>query len=348
MSERIHALAQQIFGKASVAQCDLQEIKELVVRYPYFAPAHFLLLEKLKQEQDPSYSEELQKAVLLYHNPLEFEYFISSDKFYTVLETETASQAEPMHEWQQEPQREEVEIVDHPSLNQEAQVSEEKMEETTREQEPVLHQEEKMAQPEQWEAAPEPEVQQSEIIQPEENFAPVHVDFMQEEAKPDVQPPAAETITGASGQPKSQETSQELPAVEQAAHSDGITEGPLAFEPFHTVDYFASQGIRLSQEDLPKDKLGRQLKSFTEWLKTMKRLPAAAVAVNLDPSSENNVAHMAEDSIHDSNIVTEAMAEVWLKQGNKPKALEVYNKLSLLNPSKRAYFAGLIENLKHS
>jgi hypothetical protein len=57
---------------------------------------------------------------------------------------------------------------------------------------------------------------------------------------------------------------------------------------------------------------------------------------------------MAEDSIHDTNIVTEAMAEVWLKQGNKPKALEVYNKLSLLNPSKRAYFAGLIENLKHS
>jgi hypothetical protein len=348
MSERIHALAQEIFGKASVAACDLQEIKELVVRYPYFAPAHFLLLEKLRQEQDPSYSEALQKAVLLYHNPLEFEYFISSDKFYTVMETEAAPPAEALHEWQAEPQREEVETLDQLSINQEEQVSEERIEEATREQEPALHQEEIMEQPEQWEAAPEPEVQQPEIIQQEENFAPVHVDFVPEETNPDDQAQTVETIDSASAQPELPETGREIAAAEPAVPSDTIAEGPLAFEPFHTVDYFASQGIKLSQEDLPKDKLGRQLKSFTEWLKTMKRLPAVAVTVNLDPSSETNVAHMAEDSIHDTNIVTEAMAEVWLKQGNKPKALEVYNKLSLLNPSKRAYFAGLIENLKHS
>jgi hypothetical protein len=42
------------------------------------------------------------------------------------------------------------------------------------------------------------------------------------------------------------------------------------------------------------------------------------------------------------------MAEVWVKQGNTSKAIEVYNKLSLLNPSKRAYFATKIENLKRS
>lgn len=48
----------------------------------------------------------------------------------------------------------------------------------------------------------------------------------------------------------------------------------LTFEPYHTVDYFASQGIKFSQEELPKDKLGKQLKSFTQWLKTMKRLPS--------------------------------------------------------------------------
>jgi hypothetical protein len=347
MSERIHALAQEIFGKASVAECDLQEIKELVVRYPYFAPAHFLLLEKLKQEQDPSYSEALQKAVLLYHNPLEFEYFISSDKFYTVLETEAAPPAEAITEWQEENHREEVETVEQPSPIQEEQESN-TVEERTWEQEPVIDQEEIKPAPEQWEGAAEPEVQQPEMIQAGESFDPVHVDFVPEEAKSEVQPAPAETMNSASVQPAPPEESQEIPATEQALNPEPVAEGPLAFEPFHTVDYFASQGIRLSQEDLPKDKLGRQLKSFTEWLKTMKRLPAASVSVNLDPSTENNVAHMAEDSIHDTNIVTEAMAEVWLKQGNKPKALEVYNKLSLLNPSKRAYFAGLIENLKHS
>jgi hypothetical protein len=44
--------------------------------------------------------------------------------------------------------------------------------------------------------------------------------------------------------------------------------------------------------------------------------------------------------------VTEAMAEVWEKQGNTIKALELYEKLSLLDPSKSSYFAAKIEHLK--
>jgi hypothetical protein len=39
------------------------------------------------------------------------------------------------------------------------------------------------------------------------------------------------------------------------------------------------------------------------------------------------------------------MAEVWMRQGNKEKAIEIYNKLSLLNPSKKAYFAAKINSL---
>ena len=80
----------------------------------------------------------------------------------------------------------------------------------------------------------------------------------------------------------------------------------------------------------------------------MKRLPASAVQQSVDASSEKNVQHLASDSVHDAEILTEAMAEVWLKQGNRQKALETYNKLSLQNPSKRAYFAALIENIKSS
>ena len=119
----------------------------------------------------------------------------------------------------------------------------------------------------------------------------------------------------------------------------------ISFEPFHTVDYFASQGIKLQQDEAPKDKFGQQLKSFTEWLKTMKRLPQNAPAASIDASKEKDVQHLAEDSVHESDVVTEAMAEVWLKQGNTRKALEVYNKLSLQNPAKNAYFAAKIENL---
>jgi hypothetical protein len=57
---------------------------------------------------------------------------------------------------------------------------------------------------------------------------------------------------------------------------------------------------------------------------------------------------MAGHSVKGSEVVTEAMAEVWAKQGATQKAVETYNKLSLLYPSKKAYFAAKIENLKGS
>ncbi|HEY8387517.1 MAG TPA: hypothetical protein VIK74_02880, partial [Parasegetibacter sp.] len=44
-------------------------------------------------------------------------------------------------------------------------------------------------------------------------------------------------------------------------------------QPYHAIDYFASQGIKLAQDKEPQDKFGKQLKSFTEWLKTMKKIP---------------------------------------------------------------------------
>ena len=123
---------------------------------------------------------------------------------------------------------------------------------------------------------------------------------------------------------------------------------PLAFEPFHTVDYFASQGIRIKADELPKDKLSKQLRSFTEWLRIMKRLPAAEVAQSPETVAEKSVESLASHSVEGTDVVTEAMAEVWARQGNRQKAIETYNKLSLLNPSKKAYFADKIQNLKRS
>ena len=123
-------------------------------------------------------------------------------------------------------------------------------------------------------------------------------------------------------------------------------ETELSFEPYHTVDYFASQGIKFREEEKPADKLGQQLKSFTEWLKTMKRLPVSEVAATVPAVAERKVEEMAERSLKDREVITEAMAEVWEKQGNHEKAIETYSKLSLLEPSKSAYFAAKIEELK--
>ena len=123
---------------------------------------------------------------------------------------------------------------------------------------------------------------------------------------------------------------------------------PLAFEPFHTVDYFASQGIKFKIDENPTDKFSKQLKSFTEWLKTMKKLPTGEIipATAPAPSVEQKVEQLAETSLNKADVITEAMAEVWEKQGNPEKAIEIYQKLSLLEPSKSPYFATRISGLK--
>jgi hypothetical protein len=123
--------------------------------------------------------------------------------------------------------------------------------------------------------------------------------------------------------------------------------GPLVeIEPYHTIDYFASQGIKLSLDENPSDKLGRQLKSFTDWLKTMRRLPQKNQEPVPDLAAEHQVRTIAAHSIESREVLTEAMAEVLAKQGMREKATEVYQKLSLLNPDKSSYFANKIEQLK--
>ena len=142
------------------------------------------------------------------------------------------------------------------------------------------------------------------------------------------------------------EPALEIPKLKMETIDPATAE--LTFEPFHTVDYFASQGIKFKEEEKPKDKFGQQLKSFTDWLKTMKRLPISEVAKSPDVNQEISgvVEKLAEHSIEDRDVVTEAMAEVWEKQGNMAKAIDIYSKLSLLDPSKSLYFAAKIEDLK--
>ena len=140
-------------------------------------------------------------------------------------------------------------------------------------------------------------------------------------------------------------TDSSVPAVHSVAPS---LEEPL-FEPYHTIDYFASQGIKLRLEDLEKDKFGKQLRSFTDWLRTMKKItPVVAGSPVAEPQqdpSEAEIQKVAAESVEASDVETEAMAEVWVKQGKKARAAAIYRKLSLLNPAKSHYFAAKIDQL---
>jgi|SRR5690554_1549026 len=61
-------------------------------------------------------------------------------------------------------------------------------------------------------------------------------------------------------------------------------------------------------------------------------------------SFENKARKSASDQ---GTVVTETLAKIYEEQGLYPKALEVYEKLSLKFPEKSAYFADRIEDLKN-
>jgi hypothetical protein len=145
---------------------------------------------------------------------------------------------------------------------------------------------------------------------------------------------------------KTVDTIKAEPTVDKPNNPEvSIQKEELLFEPLYTTDYFASQGIKLSEGILGDDKLGKQLKSFTSWLKTMKKvhpdkLPMVTALI------ETTVQNQAAKSNLEEEVVTEAMAEAFVQQDKLVRSIDTYKKLSLLYPAKSAYFAAKIETLK--
>ena len=295
MTNRFDVLTRQLFQK-NIVDCSVEELQNLADENPYFAPAQYALLNKLKEKDYDKYQAQFQKAILYYHDPLSFDQFINEENysfdFANIHEPEIALPIEVEKEIQ-----ENLETVN------------------TEEPEPVF------------------DLQANEEVLFE---APLENEIIIEEAIKEINNGNSEKDTI-----KEEQLATPVIATETSQPATG-----LVFEPYYTVDYFASQGIKLSQEEAPKDKFGKQLKSFTEWLKTMKKLPVSDQVKPLDIRSEQNVENLAAHSLDSEEVYTETMAEVWSQQGNNEKAIEIYNKLSLINPSKRAYFAAKIDSLK--
>ncbi len=126
-----------------------------------------------------------------------------------------------------------------------------------------------------------------------------------------------------------------------------VEEPIISVEPLHTVDYFLSQGIKITDDTVSNDKLGTQLKSFTDWLKSMKKVHTQRMSLQSE-TTDKIIQTIAEHSNEATVIETEAMAEVLISQGKRLQALEIYQKLSLKNPSESAYFAAKIQSLKQA
>lgn len=148
--------------------------------------------------------------------------------------------------------------------------------------------------------------------------------------------------------------------------------------PIYTEDYFLHQGINVSNKmptdidslikHTAEDKSLMVVMSFSEWLmyfKTKKEKDAEEVedqkalktmwqkeklAAALEEENEEipeSVFKMAVSSItKEDDLASESFAEVYAKQGRYDKAIDMYRKLSLRNPQKKAYFARKIEALQ--
>lgn len=185
-------------------------------------------------------------------------------------------------------------------------------------------------------------------------------------------------ITAAEEVPVISETVPLIPEIIEQETIE-IKEEELWIQPASADDYFLQQGIHVSNE-LPEadeilhheqteeEKALMVVMSFSEWLKhisshnkkakeeeadkralkTMwqQQKLAAAIEEESDEIPEQ-VFEMAVNSIsRKDELVSESLAEVYAKQGKKEKAIDMYQKLSLLNPEKNTYFAAKIENLQ--
>lgn len=306
MNVSINQLVKTLLQKESLEQCSLSELTSYAERNPYFGAAQLLLAKKLQVESSEKYEEQYQKTLLYFHNPLWVEHLLND-----------TGKAEVGGSRLEEEGVGELEVGGSRLEGEEV----ERLEGLQVDKEEEIDRVESL---------------QVERVNTEEK------ELVREEDK-------MEEIESLSSSVELQEVSivEQKEEPEVPGPMEVVSQGnDLLFEPYHTVDYFASQGIKFKEEERPTDEFGKQLKSFTDWLKTLKRLPATELAKNVSMQSEQKVEQLAGQSITDREVLTEAMAEVWEKQGNSLKAIQIYSKLSLLEPAKSAYFAAKIEELK--
>lgn len=137
-------------------------------------------------------------------------------------------------------------------------------------------------------------------------------------------------------------------------------ETTLTFQPLYTDDYFAYKKLKEpEQADDLNEKGAAEMRSFTDWLREMKQGFAQKANrdwyheqlsrsyVDADPEVSETVEKMAMESITlNDDIVSETLAEVWARQRQYKTAIQIYQKLSLLNPGKSTYFAQKIQELR--
>ncbi len=309
MNQAVNDIAALLLQK-ELKDADEAQLRRLAEEHPYFAAAQLLLAARLQQNDDAQFAAQLQKTFLYIQPPLRLQHLLY-DTGDAVMEEKAATENAI------------VEIK-------------EPVAPVTVAKEPVTDAGSKTILPEELPAQPvASSLEETELVIDQTTSATTTEDEINMED-------AAEEASYEAD--KDDTPPRPIPGLKIEPIDPAKAE--LNFTPYHTVDYFASLGIRMREEEKPSDNFGRQLKSFTEWIKVMRKLPVSELNARTDAAAEKKVESLAINSVSGEEAETEAMAEVWEKQGNTNKAIALYRKLSLQDPAKSAYFASKIEELK--
>lgn len=356
-SSSISYVSQMLEEPQNLNDADAESIRQLNENYPYFVPGRYMQAA-LTHKLEP-FKPEMMSTMQLYSA----NWLLYSEYLQEALGDETAEYVAATVE---EPKKTQAPppIVDEDELPEDEEIVKEEpqapLSEATIAEETVTTQE--------------------ETTITEDDFVPQNTGFIRGRKTETPPPPVMEEPIAAPIE--EEEIIAETPSVaeveEPVAQPVRNDRSENLIPPIYTEDYFLHQGMHVSN-DIPAG-MGKQapaaneeekslmvVMSFSEWLsfykkkrqqeeevvqdqrelKTMwqKEKLAAALEEENDEIPEN-VFEMAVNSItKEENLVSESLAEVMVKQGRYDRAIDMYKKLSLRKPQKKAYFARKIEEI---
>ncbi len=318
-------------GKADLSEISVEELERLATRHPYFSAAQLLLSKKMMQINDSGLQKQLYKTALYFPDEQWLRYLLAEA---VEKKNEAATQSDSEAEQESDTSG---------NVNVSALLDADEALDTEEINTAITEGNQPYIKPD--------EIEDNNLITlPAAEIADLLFESGNMHDEPEEAPLDDEELHQQSEPLPIEESNQKIANIlqEQAEvfhkpvdQDEGL---PIAAEPFHAVDYFASQGIRLEakKEETSFDK---KVLTFTDWLRQMKRINPHPVDLGTDMEEENYVVNTAATSNFTKDIITESMAEVLLKQDKKEKAIEVYQKLGLLYPDKNAYFAAKIHEL---
>ncbi len=335
---------QLLTGKWTLDAVSVEELEQLTIDFPYFSAAHLLLCKKMQRAAHPDLQQQLYKTALYFPDEQWLRYLMletSESIDFTDKSEEAADVAE-----QEKKEAKPNEAVIENGLQNDRESSGGKDETIdVVENDPAKK---SIKKKEQKQTGDEDDNLITLPVETVLEGLPSHFDV---QAEPEEIPLDEEEIKEQTEPLPIEESNQKIASLlsgQAEEFNKPVTEAAeikIETEPLHSVDYFASQGIKIDEKK-EDNILDKKVHKFTDWLRQMKRINPQPIDLGTNSEEESYVANIAASSNHTKEIITESMAEVLIKQNKKDKAVEIYEKLSLLYPLKNAYFAAKIQQFK--